>query len=173
MAIDKIQSESINLADNYAFTGTVTGAGGVNSEMFLAVNSAAQSFAHNTNAKVQFNSEVFDTGNNYDPTTNYRYVVPSDGKYFISAQIRMNGGGNTLTLGLFQLYLNGSSKVSSYWNTNDGEAAMVNNISIILDLSANDYLEMYYQNNNNPNASTMAYSSTTYNNWFLAYKMNT
>ena len=29
MAIDKIQSESINLADNFAFTGTVTGAGGI------------------------------------------------------------------------------------------------------------------------------------------------
>jgi len=28
MAIDKIQSESINLADNFAFTGTVTGASG-------------------------------------------------------------------------------------------------------------------------------------------------
>ena len=30
MAIDKIQSESINLADNFAFTGTVTGAGDTN-----------------------------------------------------------------------------------------------------------------------------------------------
>ena len=29
MAIDKIQSESINLADNFAFTGTVSGAGGL------------------------------------------------------------------------------------------------------------------------------------------------
>ena len=28
MALSKIQSESINLADNFAFTGTVTGAGG-------------------------------------------------------------------------------------------------------------------------------------------------
>ena len=28
MALSKIQSESINLADTYAFTGTVTGAGG-------------------------------------------------------------------------------------------------------------------------------------------------
>ena len=50
---------------------------------------------------------------------------------------------------------------------------MMNNLSIILDLSANDYLEMYYQNNNNPNASTMAYSSSNYNNWFMGYKMNT
>ena len=29
MALSKIQSESINLADNFAFTGTVTGAGGL------------------------------------------------------------------------------------------------------------------------------------------------
>tara|TARA_B100001057_G_scaffold124786_1_gene123515 strand:+ start:2231 stop:2821 length:591 start_codon:yes stop_codon:yes gene_type:complete len=29
MALSKIQSESINLADNYAFTGTVSGAGGL------------------------------------------------------------------------------------------------------------------------------------------------
>jgi len=29
MAIDKIQSESINLADNFAFTGTVTGTPGI------------------------------------------------------------------------------------------------------------------------------------------------
>jgi hypothetical protein len=29
MSIDKIQSESINLSDNFAFTGTVTGAGGI------------------------------------------------------------------------------------------------------------------------------------------------
>jgi hypothetical protein len=36
MAIDKIQSESINLADNFAFTGTVTGAGGANTPAFHA-----------------------------------------------------------------------------------------------------------------------------------------
>ena len=29
MAITKIQSESLNLADNFAFTGTITGAGGI------------------------------------------------------------------------------------------------------------------------------------------------
>ena len=34
MAITKIQSESLNLADTYAFTGTVTGAGGVNTPAF-------------------------------------------------------------------------------------------------------------------------------------------
>ena len=36
MAITKIQSESMNLADTYAFTGTVTGAGGSNTPAFFA-----------------------------------------------------------------------------------------------------------------------------------------
>ena len=35
MAITKIQSESLNLSDTYDFTGTVTGAGGVNTPAFL------------------------------------------------------------------------------------------------------------------------------------------
>ena len=34
MAITKIQSESLNLADTYDFTGTVTGAGGVMTPAF-------------------------------------------------------------------------------------------------------------------------------------------
>ena len=42
MAITKIQSESMNLADTYAFTGTVTGAGGVNTPYFEAYLAANQ-----------------------------------------------------------------------------------------------------------------------------------
>ena len=34
MAISKIQSESINLADTFAFTGTVTGAGEIINHIF-------------------------------------------------------------------------------------------------------------------------------------------
>ena len=41
MAIDKIQSESINLADNFAFTGTVTGAGGDNKPAFSVTRTSS------------------------------------------------------------------------------------------------------------------------------------
>ena len=41
MAIDKIQSESINLADNFAFTGTVTGAGENNTPLFRSHQNSA------------------------------------------------------------------------------------------------------------------------------------
>ena len=43
MALSKIQSESINLADNFAFTGTVTGAGG--GTLILASRSSNQTFS--------------------------------------------------------------------------------------------------------------------------------
>ena len=34
MALTKIESEGLLLSDNFAFTGTVTGAGGVNTPTF-------------------------------------------------------------------------------------------------------------------------------------------
>ena len=62
MAIDKIQSESINLADTFAFTGTVTGAGGVNTPAFKAVNTGAVTIAHDTNTKLAITNEIYDVG---------------------------------------------------------------------------------------------------------------
>lgn len=85
MAITKIQSESMNLADTYAFTGTVTGAGGVNTPSFLATQSAQQSIATTTSVKLQCNTEAFDTDNTYDNSTNYRFTPAVAGKYYLMA----------------------------------------------------------------------------------------
>ena len=62
MAITKIQSESLNLSDTYAFTGTVTGAGGVNTPRFLALKSnlTNQTISDATGTQVTFDVEVFD-----------------------------------------------------------------------------------------------------------------
>jgi len=68
MAIDKIQSESINLADNFAFTGTVTGAGGTFSPRFSAYLSANQSISNSTETKISLNTEVFDEGGCFNNT---------------------------------------------------------------------------------------------------------
>ena len=174
MAITKIQSESLNLADDYAFTGTITGAGGVNSDIFFATNSSSQTFTHNVKTKVQFNSEVLDTGSNYDPSTNYRYTVPSDGKYFFYSQVKMQGNVGLFSLGHLNMTLNGSDKVRHvfYDGGGGGQGHHTNNVTAILDLSANDYLEVFYQTNNNSNNATMA-STTHYENIFMGYKMNT
>jgi len=111
MAIDKIQSESINLADTFAFTGTVTGAGGLNTPYFEAYISANQTLADDTYTKLTFNTETFDSGGMYDHSTNYRFTPTTAGKYLIyflvnynkqavdqfhycETQIRKNGSGH-------------------------------------------------------------------------------
>ena len=91
MAITKIQSESMNLADTYAFTGTVTGAGGNNTPMFLAYQSSGQSLATVTTTRVVFDTEEFDDDNVFTNTSgNYKFTVPSAGKYWIYVSVSKN-----------------------------------------------------------------------------------
>ncbi len=89
MAITKIQSESLNLADTYAFTGTVTGAGGVNTPNWLAVPSGNQSISDVTNTQISFQNEVFDSDSAFASNA---FTVPSGkgGKYMLQAQMRIN-----------------------------------------------------------------------------------
>ena len=62
MALSKIQSESINLADNFAFTGTVTGAGGVNTPAFEAYLGSDQTVSDNVYTKVPISECLQNTG---------------------------------------------------------------------------------------------------------------
>ena len=73
MALSKIQSESINLADNFAFTGTVTGAGGTTAPYCGAYRHGDQNISDATWTKIQFNTEFVDSANAFDSSTNYRF----------------------------------------------------------------------------------------------------
>ena len=67
MAITKIQSESLNLADTYAFTGTVTGAGESNKPYFLATLSGDQTIGYTgVWTKISMNNEIHDSDGAYD-----------------------------------------------------------------------------------------------------------
>ena len=81
MAIDKIQSESINLADNFAFTGTVTGAGGANTPAFLASSTGEVAVANTTTTKIDnYSVEILDTDGCFASS---RFTPGVVGKYFI------------------------------------------------------------------------------------------
>ena len=83
MAITKIQSESLNLADTYDFTGTVTGAGGVNTPAFQAGRiTSGQSITPYTSTTIIFNGERFDTNSCYDTSTGI-FTPTTSGKYFV------------------------------------------------------------------------------------------
>jgi len=107
MAIDKIQSESINLADNFAFTGTVSGAGGTTAPYFFASLSANTSISEAAYVKVQFNDEEIDSSNCYDNSTNYRFTPNVAGKYYIFTHMTIYGSSNNSIHGMgVQIYKN-------------------------------------------------------------------
>ena len=171
MAIDKIQSESINLADTFAFTGTVTGAGGVNTPMFVAAMSGNQALGAGSTTKIQFNTEVFDTAGNYDPTTNYRFTPTTAGKYLIEVSLQFAGGASDLYYCYAYIYKNGSAvKISqndfqnNYANTHNATA------SYIIDMNgSSDYVEAYGHIYNSGNVNALDSSAKA--SVFKGYKL--
>jgi len=148
MAIDKIQSESINLADNFAFTGTVTGAGGNNKPLFKAtMSNNDSSVSDNTYTKVSFNTDTFDADSVFD-TSNNRFIAPSDGKYFFVSAVYMSANSANGHRFFSAFYKNGSIQNKSISGIQLGSAnaylaAGIMQNSAILDLSQNDYVEVY------------------------------
>lgn len=147
MAITKIQSESLNLADTYAFTGTVTGAGGNMKPVFGAKMSSDQSWSDATRTKVQFNAEDFDADGVFDSTTNYRFTPNVAGKYFITVSARVYDLNGRLYHAEGQLQKNGSAiketvkdlRLSSGFGYTD-----ILEINLIVDMNGStDYLEYY------------------------------
>jgi hypothetical protein len=103
MAITKIQSESLNLSDTYDFTGTVTGAGGVNTPAFSATLAGTQSVSDNATTQVAFATEIFDVGSCYNNTGSavtlngisvpaYSFLPNVAGKYAVSAMLTLYAG---------------------------------------------------------------------------------
>ena len=70
IADDAVDNTKLDLASNYAFTGTVTGAGENNINSFFAHTPASfQSIANATNTKVEASVELFDSNGCYDTST--------------------------------------------------------------------------------------------------------
>ncbi len=135
MAIDKIQSESINLADNFAFTGTVTGAGESNTPIVRAVPSSNQPVSYNSYTTIVFDTEIVDTDNAFASNT---FTVPSGkgGKYFVNVQVISNDA-TAGALERLNIKVNGSTKGSGiYFKQNNNDHSLI--LSAIVDLSAGD-----------------------------------
>lgn len=138
MALSKIQAESMNLADTYAFTGTVTGAGGENTPSFQARRiTSAQSISASTWTKVQYNGESFDSDSCYDHTTNYRFTPNVAGKYYIYASVYT---GQTNTHHYASLSFNGSRTTTGTVDISQGGHCYIANVFTFN--GSTDYVEV-------------------------------
>ena len=112
-----------------------------NTPAFSVRRNSAQDIPHNTNTKVQWNTEVFDVGGNFDSSTNFRFTAPVAGKYLflghlyvyptyqVEAKIYKNGS----------IYKRFAGPIGSGGNDNPNGMDFMD----IIDLSVNDYVEIY------------------------------
>ena len=172
MAITKIQSESLNLADTYDFTGTVTGAGESNTPSFRAYNNASFSFSSNTSTKMRFNAEAFDTASAFD-TSDYDFTVPSGqgGKYFFNASLRIGAGTNCYAAGYF--FVNGGEyMLLDNVVRDDYSGELFVNITGTANLSAGDIVDVRCVSNiGSPTLDGASYSHGRYS-FFEGFKIS-
>jgi hypothetical protein len=144
MAITKIQSESLNLADTYDFTGTVTGAGGVNTPAFYAYQTTGQAISFATSTALIFNVKEFDTDNAFDTSTG-GFTVPSGkaGKYQFYANVAFS---NAVTDNHCGFTVNGSTALfgAGYDTYREMKGTIASQVSssAILDLSVGDVVKV-------------------------------
>ena len=143
MAIDKIKSESLDLTDDYTFTGKVDGS--VSPYFCVSLNGQVTGQADATWTKIAFNNFDTNVGSDYD-TTNNKFVVSIPGKYYFNCHLTA-GTSSASSVGTCstKLYKNGSA-ISKSENTqkmeNECELTTMNS-QFVLDLVADDYIEAY------------------------------
>jgi hypothetical protein len=125
-----------------AATGDVMVSG--NMPAFSAYPSASATPTSNVWTKVACNTEVFDTNNCFDSTTNYRFTPTVAGYYQISASC--DNGGTGYTSGLAGIYKNGSLYSilgGPYVITTGSQEFISGGTTLIYFNGTTDYVEFY------------------------------
>lgn len=106
---------------------------------FLVYRSGNQTTTQNAFTKIQFNAEIYDTANNFDSTTNYRFTPNVAGYYQINAVVT----GTTLAgEGYAAIFKNGSEFYQFGRRMPQGIAS--GGAVIIAMNGSTDYLEVFF-----------------------------
>jgi hypothetical protein len=121
-----------------AASGTVMVSG--NMPAFSVYLSANQTVSASAFTKVAFNTEEFDTNNNFDSTTNYRFTPTVAGYYQINFVLSFPTGANVC---IASIYKNGSeySRGTRVDSTAAGLSSFIS--ALIYCNGSTDYIEAY------------------------------
>ena len=143
--------------------------GGNNTPAFASTG-ASNSISANTYVKAQNGTELLDTDNCYDNSSNYRFTPNSAGKYFFSNRISVNPDSN-MQYCFSAIYKNGSKIAEMHKGFNNTEPIGISYYSIELSMVAeangsSDYFEAYAYMH-----QAGDFRSTSGENLFLGYKL--
>jgi hypothetical protein len=151
-----------NTASNFTVTVPAkTGTMAMDGPAFSAYSNVNQSITNAAITKIQLNIETFDTNNNFDSTTNYRFTPTVAGYYQISGAITFTSTTNNQGIGAI-IYKNGSAYA---WGTAVATTSMypTASVSSLIYLNGStDYIEMYVYNGAGATVSTNGNSTYTY-----------
>ena len=141
---------------------------------FEAHSDSNQSLSDNTYAKVNLQTEILDTDNNFDNSSNYRFTPTTAGKYYIEGQTRGIGSSNDTLRNMYAaIYKNGSVYKESRINFRPNEIELCAiQVSAIIDMNgSSDYVELYAAVDITSGSASL--SEGTKSNYFLGYRIGT
>jgi len=106
---------------------------------FRVTKTSAQNTSAGSYVKVTFNTETFDTNNNFDSTDNHRYTVPVDGYYQINGYVNLAANGGNFVLAA--LYKNGTVYQRGDQINSTGACGVT--YSDLIYMVAGDYIELF------------------------------
>jgi hypothetical protein len=142
-APDTNTDRTLTLPDNSGTMLTTASTFAGTGPAFSAYMGTDQSVSNRTQTKLQFNTEVFDTNSNYDPTTNYRFTPTVAGYYHIIVSSTLSATNAAYRI-VSSVYKNGS-----HYKVGSGAAAAAgllpaSEASTILYMNGStDYVEGY------------------------------
>ena len=116
-----------------------------NGPAFHAHPASAQSISADTATKVNLGTELFDTDGKFDVSTS-RFTPTVAGIYSVHAAVAYANGNYSATYCIIQIRKNGSSHAGHTTSIGGHEARHGINVSAMIQLDADDYIEMYIYN---------------------------
>jgi|TARA_R100000426_G_scaffold37164_1_gene29436 uncharacterized cupredoxin-like copper-binding protein len=165
--------ETVTIPSGVTITnsGTATGFGGTNTPLVAVRASTGQTISSGSNTKVQLDTEMIDTDNTFDSSTNYRWSPGVAGKYYMTGTVSLN----IASAGKYMqalIYKNGS--LASYQQiVAEGTNATYNaTADLIDDNDGDDYYELYIRQNTGGDIG-LNHSATGLYTRFFGYKLLT
>tara|TARA_E500000318_G_scaffold1010_1_gene1295 strand:+ start:525 stop:1067 length:543 start_codon:yes stop_codon:yes gene_type:complete len=139
---------------------------------FEAYLSSDTTISNTTNTKVQPDTEVFDTDNCYDNSTNYRFTPTVAGKYFVYGTVSFSSSDFHVQQYIAYIYKNGSvyRRNNHYLETSKFSTVATGNVQAIIDMNGStDYVELFCLTRYS--SGTPNIESSTKSTYFGAYRI--
>jgi len=175
MALIKTRSRGINLADNFAFTGTITGAGGGDNLPYFYVSiPVGQSLSTGATTQINFSEELLDSGGVYN-TSSKQFLPTTAGYYHIFAQATMD---TDTDFNQFRIAIRKNGSVIALGGHDNDSRNSVSTSFLVQLNGSSDYIDATAMQNSGGNASLGSGDTETYMygyriiTWlFLSYKL--